>query len=345
MSKKTVFVGLSGGVDSSVAAKLLQDAGYEVVGVYMKNWSKDLRGMKCPWAEDLADAKRVAVRLMIDFLVWDFEEVYFDKVVKYMLDEYKLGKTPNPDVICNQEIKFKLFFDECLKNGADYVATGHYAKSENGQLMRAKDEKKDQTYFLYRVERRTLERTIFPLGDLRKTEVKQLARDSQLHTADRKESMGVCFVGDVEMRDFLGEYFDAKYGEIIDEQTGKVVGHHKGALFYTLGQRHGLYLGGGLPYYVSARDIKQNKVFVTTDLNCESLWKKSVVLEKVHFISGKPSAGRMEVRVRHQAPLVGATLLEDGKTLVFDDKERALSSGQSIVFYTGRVTLGGGVIS
>ena len=188
---KTVFLGMSGGVDSSLSAVLLKEAGYHVVGVYMKNWSKDLPGMKCPWAEDLADAKRVATKLDIDFLVFDFEEAYKKKVVDYMLAEFKAGRTPNPDIMCNEEIKFKLFFEESLKRGADFIATGHYAKSENGQLKLATDENKDQTYFLYRISKQAVEKTIFPLSNLRKPEVKRLASEKGLKNAYKKESMGV----------------------------------------------------------------------------------------------------------------------------------------------------------
>jgi tRNA-specific 2-thiouridylase len=344
--KQTVFVGLSGGVDSSVAAKLLQDAGYRVVGVYMKNWSEDLPGMKCPWAEDLADAKRVAVKLGVDFLVFDFEKAYFDKVVKYMIDEYKLGRTPNPDVVCNEEIKFKLFFEECLKRGADLVATGHYARVRGRELWRAVDERKDQTYFLYRVSGEALAKTIFPVGDFLKTEVKQMARDFGLRTADKPESMGVCFVGNVGLKEFLGRYVAARCGDVVDEGSGKVIGQHMGAEFYTLGQRHGLYLGGGLPYYVSGKDMKRNVVLVTTDLNGESLWQTEVVLEKLHFINGEKASGRLKARVRHQAPLVDVDLTWRGEKAlaVFGEKTRVVPAGQSVVLYDGEVCLGGGVV-
>ena len=203
--RKTVYVGMSGGVDSSVTAMLLAEQGYKVVGVYMKNWSRDLPGMKCPWAEDLADAKRVAVKLGIPFEVWDFEKEYHDKVVEYMLDEFKKGNTPNPDIMCNQEIKFKLFYEKAMAAGADYIATGHYAQVKDGKLLRAKDENKDQTYFLYRISDEALKHTLFPIGGMLKPEVKKLAAEHGLHNAYKKESMGVCFVGEVGMKDFLKE--------------------------------------------------------------------------------------------------------------------------------------------
>ena len=210
MQVKTVFVGLSGGVDSSVAALLLKDQGYNVVGVYMKNWSKDLPGMPCPWMDDYQDAKRIAVQLGIDFKMYDFEKEYQHKVVDYMLKEFKAGLTPNPDIMCNQEVKFKLFLETCLSDGADFIATGHYARSVTGRtchrLLRAKDENKDQTYFLYRISQEALKKTIFPLGDLSKPEVREIAKKHHLVTAEKKESMGICFVGKVGIKDFLSQY-------------------------------------------------------------------------------------------------------------------------------------------
>ena len=258
---KTVYVGMSGGVDSSVSALLLKEQGYNVVGVYMKNWSRDLPGMKCPWAEDLADAKRVAVKLGIDFKVFDFEKEYHDKVVDYMLAEFKAGRTPNPDIMCNQEIKFKLFYEVSMEQGADFIATGHYARVKDGKLLRAADENKDQTYFLYRISEEALSHTLFPIGDMLKPDVKKLAAEKGLHNAYRKESMGVCFVGDVGMDDFLKEYFPVTPGDIIDAETGEKLGVHEGAVFYTIGQRHGLNIGGGLPYYVVSKDMDKNIIF------------------------------------------------------------------------------------
>ena len=338
---KTVYVGMSGGVDSSVSALLLKEQGYNVVGVYMKNWSEDLPGMKCPWAEDLADAKRVAVKLGIDFEVWDFENEYREKVVEYMLDEFKKGNTPNPDIMCNQEIKFKLFYEKAMEAGADFIATGHYARVgvepdfssaglefsstsyagtpaepslrdepvgsvrnirvENSNhfmlqkkqvstpyLLRAVDENKDQTYFLYRISDEALRHTIFPIGGMTKPEVKKLAEKHGLHNAYKKESMGVCFVGEVGMKDFLKEYIEIKPGEIREIETEKVLGYHEGAVFYTIGQRHGLYLNGekgtvndGMPYYVVKKDIKKNVVYVSKNLNHEAIWTKELKLRDV----------------------------------------------------------------
>jgi tRNA-specific 2-thiouridylase len=252
-----VFVGMSGGVDSSVAVALLVEQGHDVTGVYMKNWAEDLPGMHCPWAEDVADAKRVAVGLGIDFQVFDFQTEYKQRVVDYMVAEYQAGRTPNPDVMCNQEVKFKLFLDVALERGAEMIATGHYARTQGGVLLRAADDNKDQTYFLYRVESSALEKTLFPLGDFTKSEVREMARARGLWTATKKESMGICFVGQVGIREFLSEYVETAPGDIIDAQTGAVVGRHDGAIFYTLGQRHGLNVGGGLPYYVVGKDMKK----------------------------------------------------------------------------------------
>ena len=326
ISHPLVFVGMSGGVDSSVSALLLKEQGYRVIGVYMKNWSRDLPGMKCPWAEDLADAKRIAVKLGIDFEVWDFEEDYRKKVVEYMIDEFKKGNTPNPDIMCNQEIKFKLFYEKAMERGADFIATGHYARVATSEtlysghargcstlrvvrvprgglpkltvpnkafpdvpvLLRATDENKDQTYFLYRISNEALAHTLFPIGGMLKPNVKKLAKEKGLHNAYKKESMGVCFVGEVGMKDFLKEYIDITPGEIREIESEKVLGYHEGAIFYTIGQRHGLYLSGvagetndGMPYYVVKKDLDKNIVYVSKNLNDEHIWTKELKLKGV----------------------------------------------------------------
>lgn len=341
-----VYVGMSGGVDSSLTAALLVEAGYDVTGVYMKNWTQDLPGMRCPWADDLADAKRVAVQLGIDFKVFDFENEYRDKVVNYMIDEYKLGRTPNPDIMCNQEVKFKLFLEAALENGADMIATGHYAQVEDGVLKQAVDTNKDQTYFLYRVTGEALTKTLFPLGGYTKPVVREIAEARGLFTAAKKDSQGICFVGKIGIREFLSQYVEQKPGEIIDKQSGKVLGHHDGAIFYTLGQRHGLDLGGGLPYYVVGKDMDKNEVYVTTDLNDQALWKKDVQLGAVHWINETPAAGTYHIRVRHRAPLIDAdlTVAGDGVSLRLHDDQRAIASGQSVVIYHDDVCLGGGIV-
>jgi tRNA-specific 2-thiouridylase len=345
---KTVYVGLSGGVDSSVSAYLLKKQGYDVEGVYMKNWSQDLPGFECPWFEDYQDAKRVAVQLGIDFKMFDFEAEYKDLVVDYMIEEYKKGRTPNPDIICNQEIKFLLFLQACQKDGADFIATGHYAKTKDGELFCAKDDSKDQTYFLYRVTKGALKNTLFPLGDLTKKEVRQIAKEQNLITATKKESMGVCFVGKVGIKDFLSNYVKTEPGPII-EQNGVVVGEHDGAIFYTIGQRHGLNTGGGKPYYVTGKDMDTNTVFVTTKLDDKKLWNSKIDLINVHWIDRLPKNDeKLHVRLRHRGPLILVNKLEiknDSLCLTLANEERAVTSGQSAVLYCGQEVLGGGVVA
>ncbi len=345
---KTVFVGMSGGVDSSVSATLLKEQGYNVVGVYMKNWTKSLPGFDCPWKEDFADAKRVAVQLGIDFKVFDFEKQYKHKVVDYMIDEFKAGRTPNPDIMCNQEVKFKLFLDTCLEEGADLIATGHYAVVKDCKMYKAKDANKDQTYFLYRITEEALSKTIFPLGEYTKPEVRKLAKKFGLVTAEKKESMGICFVGKVGIKEFLSQYVKTKPGKIIDENN-QVVGEHDGAIFYTIGQRSGLGVGGGLPYYVTGKDMKQNEVYVTTNLDDENLWYKELNLTDVHWINQVSKDGAMvQVRTRHRAPLIDATLqLVSGSELKvkLNDEIRAATPGQSAALYEGDLVIGGGIIA
>ena len=339
---------MSGGVDSSVAAALLKQRGYDVVGVYMKNWSRDLPGLPCPWKEDYQDAKRVAVQLGIPFKMYDFEKEYKRKVVDYMLDEFKAGRTPNPDIMCNQEIKFKLFLDTALEDGADMIATGHYAQVKDSRLLMAKDDNKDQTYFLYRLSEEALSKTLFPLGGYTKPQVRELAKKFRLVTADKKESMGICFVGKVGIKDFLEQYVDEKPGKIID-QRGREVGRHDGAIFYTIGQRHGLELGGGMPFYVTGKDMKRNEVYVTTDLQDDKLWGRAVNLTDTHWINGEPKVGqKMSVRLRHRAKLTPVKLLNKSSNLRFTaelkEDARALTPGQSAVFYSGQTCLGGGIV-
>jgi tRNA-specific 2-thiouridylase len=346
---KKVFVGLSGGVDSSVAAALLKHQGYEVVGIYMKNWSRDLPGLPCPWKDDYQDAKRVAVQLGIDFKLYDFQKQYQQKVVDYMLDGFKAGITPNPDIMCNQEIKFKLFLETALEDGADMIATGHYASVNDGQLMMAADENKDQTYFLYRVSRQALDKTIFPLGGYTKPQVRELAKRFGLVTAEKKESMGICFVGKVGIKDFLREYVDERPGDIIDQQ-GRKIGTHDGAIFYTIGQRHGLEVGGGMPYYVTGKDMAKNDVYVTTDLQDEKLWSREIKLTSAHWIDEAPSDDvGLSVRIRHRAKLIPVKLLNKSSNSQWiaelGEEVRALTPGQSAVFYRGSECLGGGIVT
>lgn len=340
---KTVYVGMSGGVDSSVTAALLKQAGYDVVGVYMKNWTKDMPGFPCPWKDDFQDAKRVAVQLGIDFKVYDFEKDYKQRVVDYMISEYSAGRTPNPDIMCNQEIKFKLFLDTALSDGAEMIATGHYARTNNGQLMKATNTDKDQTYFLYRVTKKALQKTLFPIGEYKtKAEVRSLAKKFGLATAEKKDSQGICFVGKVGIRDFLAQYITAVPGPIVD-QTGLIIGEHDGAIYYTIGQRHGLNVGGGFPYYVTGKDMGKNEVYVTTKLDDERLWHSELQLIDTHWINAAPVEGeRYEVRTRHRATLVGCSF--ENNKLILDDAVRAVTPGQSAVLYAGEICLGGGIL-
>lgn len=338
-----VYVGMSGGVDSSLTAALLVEQGYDVTGVYMKNWTQDLPGLKCPWADDLADAKRVAVQLGIDFEVFDFENDYKQKVVNYMIEEYKLGRTPNPDIMCNQEVKFRLFLDAALEHGADMIATGHYARVQNGELHLAKDTNKDQTYFLYRVTGEALQKTLFPLGGYTKPEVRAMAQERGLYTAAKKDSQGICFVGQIGIRDFLRQYITPEPGTIVDKQTGETVGHHDGAIFYTLGQRHGLDVGGGLPYYVVGKDMEKNEVYVSRDLNDSELWKSDITLTALHWINDTAQDGDYLIRIRHRAPLVKAQL--QGTTLHLAEPQRAATAGQSVVLYRDDTCVGGGIVA
>lgn len=343
----TVYVGLSGGVDSSVSAYLLKQQGFKVVGVYMKNWSQDLPGFECPWFEDYQDAKRVAVQLGIEFKMFDFESDYKHLVVDYMIDEYKKNRTPNPDIMCNQEIKFRLFLNACLEDGADLIATGHYANVQDGKLLVARDKAKDQTYFLYRISKEALQKTLFPLGDLTKPEVRKIAKEQNLITAKKKESMGVCFVGKVGIKDFLSNFVKTEPGPII-EQNGVVVGEHDGAIFYTIGQRHGLNTGGGKPYYVTSKDMKTNTVFVTTKLDDKKLWTDQIKLSDTHWIGRQPKEGEeLLVRLRHQGQLLkvkSLSIVKSKTTILLGHEERAVTSGQSAVLYSGSEVLGGGVV-
>ena len=369
--RKKVYVGLSGGVDSSVSAALLVEQGYDVTGVYMKNWSKDLPGFPCPWKEDYQDAKRIAVKLGIPFEMFDFEKEYFEKVVQYMIDGYSAGLTPNPDIMCNQEIKFKLFYEVARERGADFIATGHYAQvgddldigitadvpsklqalNRKIYLKRAVDENKDQTYFLYRISHEALEHTLFPIGHLTKPQVRAEAEKRGLITAHKKESMGICFVGKVGIRDFLSQFVETTPGPI-KEQHGVVIGQHDGAIFYTIGQRHGLDVGGGLPYYVTGKDMATNPVYVTNNISDENLWTDELHLTSLHWIndlSGGDLAQlpQLYVRTRHRAPLQPCRIINHDDrdvTLKLDEKIRAVTPGQSAVLYDDDSCLGGGIL-
>ncbi len=347
--KKTIFVGMSGGVDSSVAAALLKERGYDVLGIYMKNWSQDLPGLPCPWKDDYQDAKRVAVQLGIPFKVYDFENQYRQKVVDYMVREYKNGRTPNPDVMCNQEVKFGLFLNMALTEGADFIATGHYASVQNGELRIAANAEKDQTYFLYRVTQKALLKTIMPIGEYKtKAAVRAYAKKTGLITAEKKDSQGICFVGKVGIKDFLlYELGPQPRGDIID-QNGLKIGEHDGAIFYTIGQRHGLDVGGGLPYYVTGKAMDKNQVHVTTNLNDESLWHDMLRLTNLHWINKPPvTASIYRIRIRYRAQLIKIIHFNLEKSILevkLEEPVRAITPGQSAVLYENDRVVGGGIM-
>jgi len=346
MTKK-VYVGMSGGVDSSLTAALLKEQGNDVTGVYMKNWTQDFEGFECPWKEDYQDAKRVATQLGIEFKVFDFEKQYKHKVVDYMIDEFRSGRTPNPDVMCNQEIKFKLFLETAIEDGADMIATGHYARIKSNQLYTAKNKPKDQTYFLYRVTQDALRASLMPLGEYSsKDKVREEAKKRGLFTADKKDSQGICFVGKVGIREFLEQYVETEPGEILTND-GEVIGRHSGAIFYTIGQRHGLDVGGGFPYYVVGKNMEKNEVYVTTDLGDKKLWSDKITLADLHWIGDAPESNKKyQIRTRYRAPLIEASITFNDTMAVLDlnNEVRATTPGQSTVIYEGERVVGGGII-
>ena len=341
----TVYVGLSGGVDSSVTAALLQRAGYHVVGAYMKNWTRDIAGNVCPWEEDLLSAKRVAARLDIGLKVFDLQSEYKQRVVDTMVAAYAAGLTPNPDVLCNEEIKFRLFYDLCRADGADLVATGHYAQLVDGRLAQAVDRKKDQTYFLYRMPPETARHVLFPLGEYQKPAVRRLAEEFGLPTASRPESMGLCFVGKVPLKDFLGEFMELQPGDVLTVD-GNVIGQHDGAALYTVGQRHGLGIGGGQPFYVKSKDLAANTVTVTT--NPDELKRDHYDIGQCVWWDEPVDGHEYMVRIRHLGELLPCRLEQVQpdfwRVQLIGDAHRGVAAGQHAVLYDGQLVLGGGIL-
>ncbi len=373
---------MSGGVDSSVAAALLVREGHEVIGAFMKNWTdtKDVQGV-CDWKNDKRDAQRVAAKLGIPLIVMDFQKEYRKGVVDYMFREYRAGRTPNPDVVCNTAVKFGPFLTAAKKLGADKIATGHYARvslrgpqsatkqsnvisSEHSEsrdlihLLRAKDENKDQTYFLHQLSQKQLAQTLFPIGNYTKPQVRALARKFGLSTAERAESMGVCFIGEINMKDFLKQKIKPKPGKIVTT-SGDVIGEHEGLVYYTIGQRHGFaQRGGGPGLYVVAKDFKKNELVVGPE-NDPRLYTREVMVGDMHWTSGDSAelslregaaptkqSREYQVRFRHRQELQRCTIQKQGKNIIAmcSKSQRAITPGQFAVFYKNGECLGGGAI-
>ncbi len=338
----SVLVAMSGGVDSSVAAALLKQAGLQVTGAHIVCWEG------CDLKEEKRDALRVALQLDIPFLSFDFRDGYRERVFNYMLREYAEGKTPNPDVMCNREIKFGLFLEKAQELGIDYVATGHYARLDRSEatpvLSEAVDKGKDQSYFLWAIDSSHLSRALFPLGNYTKGEVREIAHALSLPTADKKDSQGLCFVGKVNFGYFLRDYLPRHEGLVVNSH-GKVLGKHDGVAFYTIGQRHGLGIGGMSPYYVAARSIGTNTLIVGEGANDPVLFKNEIRVGNLNWLS-EFRGGKCEVRIRYRQPKVAAQLEEEGTgvRVLFDTPQRGVAPGQSAVFYLQERVLGGGVI-
>lgn len=354
--KKRVVVGMSGGVDSAVSAALLKEQGFDVVGLYMSNWKETDPNGCCTGEQDWTDVRYVCDKIGIPYYSVDFSKQYMDNVFKLFVEEYKKGRTPNPDVLCNREVKFGPFADFARELGADFIATGHYCRVRHDgdmhYLLRAKDENKDQTYFLNQVSSHQLRDVIFPLGDLTKPEVRELALKFDIPVAKKKDSTGICFIGERNFRQFLSQYIPMKDGDIVT-QDGKVVGRHHGVYFYTLGQRRGLGIGGsadgnGERWFVLGKDVANNRLIVSQGED-DILFKDGLVTEGFNFITPAPAKEfDCEVRIKHRQPLQRAHLsvLDNGDTrIVFYEKQRAIAEGQYAVVYYGDICLGGGAIN
>jgi len=351
--KKRVFVGLSGGVDSAVSAALLQKAGFDVHGVFIKVWQPDIEITGgCTWREDRLDAMRVCAKLNIPFYTLDLEKEYKKEVVDYMIKEYQTGRTPNPDVMCNKYVKFGSFFDWAMKNGADYVATGHYAQVKNLKLLAGKDKNKDQSYFLWTLTQKQLSKTLFPVGDLEKLEVRKLAKKFDLDNATKKDSQGVCFIGKIDMADFLKEYIKPKIGKVLNEKK-EIIGRHDGVFYYTLGQRHGFTItkktNNDDRYFIIKKDSKNNTLTVSNNPIIEKeISSQEIKLKNINWTLGIEPDLKKEylARIRYRQPLEKCHLSWQGSTLtvIFKNPQKAPTPGQSVVIYDQRVCLGGGII-
>lgn len=354
--KLRIAVGLSGGVDSSVAALLLKEQGHEVFGLFMKNWNEDDADV-CPAAQDLRDAQQVCDKLGIELHTVSFAEEYWDRVFAHFLAEYQAGRTPNPDILCNREIKFKAFLDYAMMLGADKIATGHYVRSReqniSWQLLKGIDHHKDQSYFLYTLGQVPLAKSIFPIGDLEKPAVRQLAEQQGLITHNKKDSTGICFIGERRFKTFLQQYLPAQPGKMVNE-NGKVIGQHDGLMYYTIGQRQGLGIGGTQsgtedPWYVADKDLTRNELTVVQGHNHPLLLKSELTATQLTWISGTaptfPLQCHAKTRYRQADQACTVTSLGKDQALVqFESPQRAITPGQSVVFYEKDICLGGGVI-
>ena len=355
----TIAVAMSGGVDSSVVVALLKKQGYSVRGFFMKNWS-DTTGLKysdCPWLQDREDAMRVAAKLDIPFETLDFEKEYKSQVLDYFFSEYKAGHTPNPDIMCNAKIKFGVLLDKALELGADYLATGHYArlkchsKDRNGgyDLLKAVDQNKDQTYFLHRLDQKQLSKAMFPLGEYKKEQVRKLAKKFGLPNSAKKDSQGVCFIGHIDLQKFLSQKIKKNPGNIVN-LNGEKIGEHNGLFWYTIGQRKGIGVGGVGPFYVVKKDFKKNELIVSSNPKNPQLYADEVEVKNLNWIFGNAPAKlfKCQAKIRYREKLSSCVIIKKTakKYLVrFSKKQWAISSGQSVVFYKGQKCLGGGIVA
>ena len=357
-SNTKVIVGMSGGVDSSVSAYLLQQQGYEVVGLFMKNWEEDDNEEYCSAATDLADAQAVCDKLGIKLLTINFAAEYWDNVFEHFLAEYRAGRTPNPDILCNKEIKFKAFLDYAAEDlGADYIATGHYVRKgeHNGkvQLLRGLDKNKDQSYFLYTLSEAQISKSLFPVGELEKPQVRKIAEELGLVTAAKKDSTGICFIGERKFRDFLARYLPAQSG-LIRSVDGEVIGEHQGLMYHTLGQRKGLGIGGlknaeETPWYVVDKDVEHNELIVAQGYDHPTLYSGGLIAGQLHWVDRQPIRKTInytvKTRYRQQdLPCQINPIDDEHIEVIFDQPIAAVTPGQSAVFYLGEVCLGGGII-
>ncbi|MFA6587741.1 MAG: tRNA 2-thiouridine(34) synthase MnmA [Patescibacteria group bacterium] len=347
-----IIVAMSGGVDSSVAAFLLKKAGHEIKGVFMKNYeSLETHQKNCPWKKDQDDAKKICQKLKIPFETWNFERQYSKLVLGYFYKEYRFNRTPNPDILCNKEIKFGVFLKRALKNGYAMVATGHYARIKHDQfgyhLLTGVDKKKDQSYFLSLLNQKQLSKSLFPIGNLTKTQVRKIALKVKLPNASKPDSQGICFIGKIKLKNLLSKEIKAKPGNVMDSK-GQIIGRHKGLSFYTIGQRQGINIPGAKPYYVAGKIEKTNTLIVAIGKNDPILKNKSLIIKKVHWIIQKPNIKKLvcSARIRYRQPLSGCRLYVNNSKIKVDFKKpiKAITPGQFIVFYKNQECLGSAVI-